>query len=304
MSVMADLESILDANSVFNQQPMSNYTSFNVGGPAQYLVLPRDFSQVAQVVSYCNEKGIQWHVVGKGTNLLISDEGLPGVVILIEENLAEVKMVDTTITAQAGASLQRVSSIARASSLTGLEFASGIPGTVGGAVAMNAGAYGGEIKDVLRRVLALSPQGDFVTYTPEEMELGYRHSVFQDNGHIVLEAEMELKIGDRKDIKERMREYSRRRKEKQPLAQPSAGSTFKRPPGHYAGQLIDECSLRGERWGGASVSQKHCGFIVNDNHATAQDIYNLIRRVQVAVKAKHGVELEPEVRIWGEFREE
>lgn len=303
MNIKADLEAMLDANSVYCQQAMASYTSFKVGGPAEFMVLPRDYSQVAQVIKYCNENKIDWYVIGKGSNLLVSDRGLKGVVIAIEENLAEVRVAGTTITAQAGSALPRISSIARASSLTGLEFASGIPGTVGGAVVMNAGAYDGEMKDVLRRVLALSPEGEFVSYTTEEMELGYRSSIFQTNGHIILEAEMELVEGDSEAIKEKINEFTRRRREKQPLDKPSAGSTFKRPPGHYAGQLIEQCSLRGECLGGAAVSDKHCGFIINANQATAQDIYNLIKKVQGAVREKHNVELHPEVRIWGEFDE-
>lgn len=304
MSIKADLETILDTNSVFCQQPMSNYTSFKVGGAAEYIVLPRDYSQVAQVISYCIRENLDWHVMGKGTNLLVSDHGLKGVVIAIEENLAEVRVAGTTIVAQAGAAITRVSSIAKASGLTGLEFASGIPGTVGGAVAMNAGAYDGEMKNVLRRVIAVSPQGEFKTYAGEEMELGYRTSVFQRNGNIILEAELELTEGDSEAIKEKIIDFTRRRRDKQPLDKPSAGSTFKRPPGHYAGQLIDSANLRGVRLGGAAVSEKHCGFIINDNQATAQDIYNLIKKVQAEVSAKHNVDLETEVRIWGEFSEE
>ena len=302
--IKADLEAILDMNSVYCQQSMANYTSFRVGGPAEYLVLPRDYSQVAQVITYCNKKGILWYVIGKGTNLLVSDHGLPGVVIAIEENLAEVRVAGTTITAQAGAALPRVSSIARASSLTGLEFASGIPGTVGGAVVMNAGAYDGEMKQVLQRAIAVTREGEFITYTAQQMELGYRTSIFQENGHIVLEAELELTEGDPETIKQKTNEFTRLRREKQPLDKASAGSTFKRPDGHYAGQLIEECSLRGHGLGGAKVSEKHCGFIINDNQATAQDIYNLIKKVQGEVKQKHGVDLHTEVRIWGEFKDE
>jgi len=283
---------------------MSNYTSFKVGGPAQYLVLPRDYSQVAQVVTYCNNNNIKWYVMGKGTNLLVSDHGLQGVVIAIEENLAEVRVAGNTITAQAGASLPRISSIAKASSLTGLEFASGIPGTVGGAIAMNAGAYDGEMKNVLRRAIAVTPQGEFVTYTVEDMELGYRTSIFQNNGDIILEAEMELVEGDSAAIKEKVNDFARRRRDKQPLEKASAGSTFKRPPGYYAGQLIEECHLRGFRLGGAAVSEKHCGFIINENQATAQEILNLIRKVQGEVKKKHNVEISTEVKIWGEFSDE
>ncbi|MGI6365526.1 MAG: UDP-N-acetylmuramate dehydrogenase [Bacillota bacterium] len=303
MKVKADLEAITDVNSVLCQQAMSRYTSFQVGGPAEYLVMPRDYSQVAQIITYCNENGLKWYVMGKGTNLLVSDSGLEGVVMVLEANLAEVRVADTLIVAQAGASLPRVSSIARANCLTGLEFASGIPGTVGGAVVMNAGAYGGEMKDVVRRVLAVTPQGEFVTYCGGELEMGYRSSIFQSNGNVVLEVEMELAPGDCDEIAAKMQEYTRRRKEKQPLDKPSAGSTFRRPPGHYAGQLIESCQLRGERLGGAAVSEKHCGFIVNENKASAQDIYDLITLVKAKVKAKHDVDLQTEVKIWGKFKD-
>lgn len=301
MSIKVDLEAILGVNSVSCQQPMARHTSFGVGGAADYFVLPRDYNQIMQVITYCNHHGIRWYVMGKGTNLLVSDRGLRGVVIAIGENLGEIRVAGTAITAQAGAALPRVSAIAKANSLAGLEFASGIPGSVGGAVAMNAGAYGGEMKQVLRRVLALSPAGEFVTFTLEQMSLGYRTSVFQGNGHTILEAELELKAGDRELIQEKINEYSRRRREKQPLDKASAGSTFKRPPGHYAGQLIESCNLRGVRLGGAAVSEKHCGFIINENQATAQDIYRLIRKVQAEVREQHNVDLQPEVKIWGEF---
>jgi UDP-N-acetylmuramate dehydrogenase len=301
MSIKVDLEAILGVNSVSCQQPMASHTSFGVGGAADYFVLPRDYNQIMQVITYCNHHGIRWYVMGKGTNLLVSDRGLRGVVIAIGENLGEIRVAGTAITAQAGAALPRVSAIAKANSLAGLEFASGIPGSVGGAVAMNAGAYGGEMKQVLRRVLALSPAGEFVTFTLEQMALGYRTSVFQGNGHTILEAELELKAGDRELIQEKINEYSRRRREKQPLDKASAGSTFKRPPGHYAGQLIESCNLRGVCLGGAAVSEKHCGFIINENQATAQDIYRLIRKVQAEVREQHNVDLQPEVKIWGEF---
>lgn len=300
--IKAQLESILGAGSVLCRQPLSQYTSFRVGGPAEYLVRPGDYSQVAQVIAYCAENGIQWYVLGRGTNLLVSDKGLPGVVIALGDNLARISVAGAKIVAQAGASLPRVSSVALVNSLAGLEFASGIPGSVGGAVVMNAGAYDGEMKDVLRRVLAVNSQGELVTFSLQEMELGYRSSAFQGNGHIVLEAELELLPGDARAIQEKMNEFNRRRWEKQPLDKASAGSTFKRPRGHYAGQLIESCNLRGMSLGGAAVSEKHCGFIINANQATAQDIFNLIRKVQEEVEKKHNILLVPEVKIWGEFK--
>lgn len=300
--IKAELESILGADSVLCRRPLSQYTSFKVGGPAEYLVLPGDYSQVARIITFCAENSIQWHVLGRGTNLLVSDNGLPGVVIVLGDNLAAVRVAGARIVAQAGASLPRVSAIALVNSLAGLEFANGIPGSVGGAVVMNAGAYGGEMKDVLLRVLTVNSRGELSTFGPKEMELGYRSSVFQRNGHIVLEAELELVPGDAGAIQEKMNEFNRRRREKQPLDKASAGSTFKRPTGHFAGQLIESCNLRGMVLGGAAVSEKHCGFIINANQATAQDIYDLIRKIQEEVRKKHNVFLVPEVKIWGEFQ--
>ncbi len=300
--IKAELESILGTDSVLCRRPLSQYTSFKVGGPAEYLVLPGDYSQVAQIIAFCAENSIQWHVLGRGTNLLVSDNGLPGVVIVLGDNLAAVRVAGARIVAQAGASLPRVSAIALVNSLAGLEFANGIPGSVGGAVVMNAGAYGGEMKDVLLRVLAVNSRGELSTFGPKEMELGYRSSVFQRNGHVVLEAELELVPGDAGTIQEKMNEFNRRRREKQPLDKASAGSTFKRPTGHFAGRLIESCNLRGMVLGGAAVSEKHCGFIINANQAAAQDIYDLIRKVQEEVRKKHNVLLVPEVKIWGEFQ--
>ena len=300
--IKTDLESIVGTDGVIARQPLSKYTSFQVGGPADFLVLPRDNQQIAQVSVYCTKNNIPLHVLGRGTNVLVSDNGLKGVVIALGENLSGVKVAGCGIVAQAGASLPRVSSIALVNSLTGLEFANGIPGSIGGAVVMNAGAYDGEMKNVLRRVLAVDRRGEFITYRPEEMDLGYRSSIFQRNSHIILEAELELVPGDALAIQEKMNEFSRLRREKQPLDKASAGSTFRRPPGHYAGQLIESCNLRGMVLGGAAVSEKHCGFIINANQATAQDIYNLIRKVQAEVQKKHNVQLAPEVKIWGEFQ--
>lgn len=304
MKILANLEAIMGGNSVFCQQPLARYTTFQVGGPAEYFVLPNNFNQVGQLLKYCQEEGLDWYIMGRGSNLLISDRGLKGVIILIEENLSEIQVQGNLIRAQAGALLGGVSKIAQITGLSGLEFAVGIPGTIGGAVVMNAGAYDGEMKDVLTRVLAVDVQGNFHNYEAHELELGYRQSIFQTNKQVVLEAEMELVEGDRQTIKEKMDELTRKREEKQPLDKASAGSTFKRPVGYYTGQLIDQCQLRGTRLGGAAVSDKHCGFIVNDRNATAQDIYNLVKKVQRVVREHHEVELHPEIRIWGDFEEQ
>lgn len=299
--IEAELISILGAESVLRQQPLSQYTSFRVGGAAEYLVLPRDYRGLAQLVNYCFKHNIPWWVLGRGTNLLISDKGLPGVVVALGDNLAQINVNGTTIIAQAGASLSRVCAAALANNLAGLEFAEGIPGSVGGAVTMNAGAYGGEMKDVLRQALAANCRGELVTFSAQEMELGYRSSVFQHNRHVVLEVKLALTPGNAKEIHSKMNEFTRSRRAKQPLDKASAGSTFRRPPGHYAGQLIESCRLKGATVGGAAVSDKHCGFIVNTNGATAQDIFNLIRLVQAEVRKQHAVQLVPEVKIWGEF---
>ncbi|HOC06566.1 MAG: UDP-N-acetylmuramate dehydrogenase [Bacillota bacterium] len=297
------LEKIVGAEAVLRQQPLSQYTSLKVGGAAEYLVKPKAYHEVAEIIAFCSARDIPWRVLGRGTNVLVSDQGLEGVVISLTDNLAKITVAGAKIIAQAGASLPRASSVALVNKLTGLEFAAGIPGSVGGAVVMNAGAYGGEMKDVLRRVQAVNSQGELVTFAAQEMELAYRSSVFQHNGHVVLEAELELVPGDPLAIQEKMDDFNRRRREKQPLEAASAGSTFKRPEGHYAGQLIESCNLRGTALGGAAVSEKHCGFIINTGQATAQDIYDLIRKVQAEVEKRHNVRLEPEVKIWGEFRD-
>lgn len=297
------LKKIVGTEAVLLQQPLSQFTSFKVGGDAEYLVKPKDYHEVAEVIAFCSASSIPWRVLGRGTNVLVSDQGLEGVVISLTDNLSQITVAGAKIIAQAGASLPRASSVALVNKLSGLEFAAGIPGSVGGAVVMNAGAYGGEMKDVLRKVLAVNSQGELVTFAAHEMELAYRSSVFQHNGHVVLEAELELVPGDPLAIQEKMDDFNRRRREKQPLEAASAGSTFKRPEGHYAGQLIESCNLRGASLGGAAVSEKHCGFIINTGQATAQDIYDLIRKVQTEVERRHNVRLEPEVKIWGEFRD-
>ena len=302
--IKAELESIVGSGAVLEGQLLARYTSFQVGGPAEFLVRPETFTQAAGIIAYCRENRLPLHVMGRGTNLLVSDRGLSGVVMVLGDNLAAIRATGPRIVAQAGASLARVSALALANNLSGLEFASGIPGSVGGAVVMNAGAFDGEMQDVLRQVLAANPRGELVSFGPQEMELGYRSSAFQNNDHLVLEAELELGPGSAGAIQAKMNDFNRRRRDKQPLDLPSAGSTFKRPPGHYAGQLIESCGLRGAKLGGAAVSEKHCGFIVNTGGATAGDVHALIRRVQAQVEKEQGVRLVPEVRFWGDFENE
>jgi UDP-N-acetylmuramate dehydrogenase len=280
---------------------MKKHTSFRIGGPADLFVLPETFEQTAQIVRICRENQAPFYVIGNGSNLLVSDQGYHGVVIQIYKNLSEVGVEGDTITAQAGAMLSVIAKRALEHSLTGFEFAAGIPGTIGGAAVMNAGAYGGELKDVLVEVTVLTGEGEIVNVPAEELQLGYRHSVIPQNGWIVLGAKLKLKKGDSEAIRSRMEELREQRVTKQPLDRPSAGSTFKRPEGHFAGKLIMDAGLRGFTVGGAQVSEKHCGFVINTGDATAADVYTLIQEVSKRVKAQTGVELEPEVKMLGEF---
>jgi len=242
-----------------------------------------------------------YYILGNGSNLLVSDKGYEGVVIQIFKNMNQITLEGDTITAQAGAILSAVANKALDSELTGFEFAAGIPGTLGGACVMNAGAYGGEMKDVLVNVVVLTQDGEFLTIPKEELELGYRTSVIAKKNYIVLEATIKLTKGDKNAIKERMDELKVQRTTKQPLEYPSAGSTFKRPVGHFAGKLIQDAGLRGFQVGGAQVSEKHCGFVINKDQATAADVAELMRQVSAIVKDQFGVELEAEVKRLGEF---
>ena len=283
-------------------EPLAPYTTFRVGGEAEALFLPgENWGAVPKAVKIAKEAGIPAWVMGNGSNLLISDEGLPGLVIRIGKDMGCVQVMDQSICAEAGASLAKIANEALQAGLTGLEFASGIPGTLGGGIVMNAGAYGGELKDVLGVVTYLTEDGEIKTVPAEELELGYRTSRFQTDGGVVLTALLALKQGDPDEIRAKMQDFNNRRKEKQPLEYPSAGSTFKRPEGYFAGALIEEAGLKGYTVGGAQVSEKHAGFVVNKGDASAQDIYTLIRDVQKKVEETSGVRLEPEVKMWGDF---
>jgi UDP-N-acetylmuramate dehydrogenase len=295
------LRGVTEEGQVLEQESMKKHTSFRIGGPADLFVLPETFEQTAQIVRICRENQAPFYVIGNGSNLLVSDQGYHGVVIQIYKNLSEVGVEGDTITAQAGAMLSVIAKRALEHSLTGFEFAAGIPGTIGGAAVMNAGAYGGELKDVLVEVTVLTGEGEIVNVPAEELQLGYRHSVIPQNGWIVLGAKLKLKKGDSEAIRSRMEELREQRVTKQPLDRPSAGSTFKRPEGHFAGKLIMDAGLRGFTVGGAQVSEKHCGFVINTGDATAADVYTLIQEVSKRVKAQTGVELEPEVKMLGEF---
>ena len=281
---------------VENDAVMAKYTSFRIGGPAKRMVFPQNEKDVTQLIALCREAKIFWMVIGKGTNLLIGDEGVDGVVM----NMAELSAIelrdDGTIYAEAGAQLSRIAVTAQGAGLAGFAFAHGIPGSLGGAVAMNAGAYGGEMKQVLRSVTALFADG-VRTLDLEELQLGYRHSIFSETEGVILSAVIALSEGDPGEIRAEMDDLMARRKKSQPLEFPSAGSTFKRPEGYFAGTMIDQCGLKGTSVGGAEVSEKHAGFIVNKGGATCEDVLGLIALVQKRVQEKFGVALEPEVKI-------
>lgn len=289
------------AQCILEQESMKKHTTFRIGGPADIFAVPDTIEKAAKIIGICREQKVPFYVIGNGSNLLVSDQGYRGVVVQVYKNLSAIEIKGDIITAQAGAMLSVIAKKAMAASLTGFEFASGIPGTVGGAAVMNAGAYGGEMKQVLTEVTVLTQEGELRRIPSEELKLGYRYSVIPEKGWIVLEAKLKLHRGDYDMIKARMDELKEKRVEKQPLELPSAGSTFKRPEGYFAGKLIMDAGLRGFSVGGAQVSEKHCGFVVNTGEATAKDVRDLIREVSRQVKTKFGVELEPEVKMLGEF---
>lgn len=292
---------IVGEENVHTDEPMSRHTTFRIGGSADYFVKPGNADEVAAVIAVCREYNIPYFILGNGSNLLVSDDGYRGMIINIMDNMNSVTVDGRIITAQAGAMLVRVSVMARDNALTGLEFASGIPGTIGGAVYMNAGAYGGEMKNVVKTVRAIDEYGRIYELDSEKMDFSYRHSIVEERKLIVLEVTLELEHGSREAIDDRMKELAEARRSKQPLEYPSAGSTFKRPEGYFAGKLIMDAGLRGYSVGGAQVAEKHCGFVINKGGATASDVVELIRDVQHDVDDKFGVTLEPEVKMLGEF---
>lgn len=291
----------LGSDNVKLQEPMSKHTTFRIGGPADFYLCPHSTKEVQQTIQICKEENLPYFILGNGSNLLVSDKGYRGAIIRLWKNFSDISVKDCCITAKAGALLSKVAAEALEEGLTGMEFASGIPGTIGGAVFMNAGAYGGEMKDIIKEVKVLDEQGQVRVLSNEEMKLGYRTSIVKEKGYTVLSAVLQLKKGDVSVIRETMEDLKNRRTSKQPLDMPSAGSTFKRPEGYFAGKLIMDSGLRGFSVGGAQVSEKHCGFVVNKGGATAEDVTALIREVQRRVKEKFGVELETEVRFLGEF---
>ena len=292
---------LLGEDRVFTEEAMSQHTTFKIGGPADYFLMPDKGEDVGRVIKICKEKEIPYFILGNGSNLLVGDGGYRGAVIQIYRNMSSVTVEGNEITAQAGALLSAVAAAAKNASLTGFEFAGGIPGTIGGAVVMNAGAFGGEMKEVLTEVTVMNAEGDIFTLPTEELELGYRTSIIKTAGYIVLEAKIRLKEGDPEVIRETMKDLTIRRTTKQPLEYPSAGSTFKRPEGYFAGKLIMDSGLAGYQVGGAQVSEKHCGFVINAGDATARDVRTLMDNVRDIVYKKYGVTLEPEVKFLGEF---
>lgn len=282
-------------------EPMNRHTTFKIGGPADVFVSPTDEHQVKSIIHVCQENQIPYYVIGNGSNLLVSDKGFRGVIIEIFKNMSDISVDGECVVAYGGATLARVAVVAQNHGLGGMEFAQGIPGTIGGGVAMNAGAYGGEMKDIIQDVTVMDQQGNIEVLELEQLDLGYRTSKVQKEKLIVLKVTLKLEQKEQEAIKELMKDFASRRKEKQPLEYPSAGSTFKRPAGYFAGKLIMDCELRGHQIGGARVSDKHCGFVINQDQATCEDILDLIHYVQNQVKKKFNVELEPEVRIIGEF---
>lgn len=286
----------------WEQEIMSKHTTFRVGGPADFYLVPETEEEVAEAVNFAKDKGLSYYPIGRGSNLLVGDRGYHGVIIEIGSGMEKLQIhEDGFVEAQAGITLAKMASELAAHGLVGFEFASGIPGTLGGAVAMNAGAYGGEIKDTIVSATVLTETGDILVLGKEELALGYRTSIIQKKPYMVLSVVFSFSQGQPGEIRERMRELNEKRREKQPLEYPSAGSTFKRPAGHFAGKLIEDAGLCGYRIGDAQVAEKHCGFIINRGHATAADIRRLIEDVQQRVKEQSGVELEPEVRMVGKF---
>ena len=289
------------SDRVLLEEPMKRHTTFRIGGPAEVFVMPGNLEEVQRILEICRTEDLPYFILGNGSNLLVGDGGFRGVVLQIFKKMNDVRVEGERVTAQAGVLLSKVASAAYNASLTGLEFAAGIPGTLGGAVRMNAGAYGGEMKQVLESAVVLTQEGELLTIPVEELGLAYRTSVVEKKDYVVVEATLRLKKGDQAAIREVMDDLKQRRVTKQPLEFGSAGSTFKRPEGYFAGKLIEDAGLRGFRIGDAQVSEKHCGFVINRGNATAAQVCELMQEVVKKVKETSGVTLEPEVKRIGEF---
>ena len=294
------LAAIVSSDAIIENEPMSKHTTFRIGGNADMFVSPKT-EQVSEIIALAKEYDVSVTIIGNGSNLLVGDKGIRGLVISFGKEAEKIVLEGNRMTIGAGTLLSKVAAEAARNSLTGLEFAAGIPGTLGGAIVMNAGAYGGEIKDVVVSAEVLTPDGEVLELSKDELDLSYRHSCIPEKGYIVLEVTIELAVGDERHIREVMDDFKKRRIEKQPLEYPSAGSTFKRPEGFFAGKLIQDADLRGYTIGGAQVSEKHCGFVINKGNATAKDVCILIEDVKRIVYEKFQVEMEPEVKMIGEF---
>lgn len=298
--IYKNLLNILDKEGIYLNEPMKNHISFKVGGPADFLLKPKTEDEIKRLIEFFKNENIPYIVIGNGSNLLVKDGGIRGVVIKIADNFNKFEIEDTKVVAQSGALLSFMGKAILNKSLTGFEFAAGIPGTLGGAIAMNAGAYGGEMKDIVKSVRLMDSKGNIIELSNKEMEFEYRRSLISKSDYIVLSAIMELKEGNFDEIKGYMKELTKSRVTKQPLNLPSAGSTFKRPEGHFAAKLIEDSGLKGLTLGGAKVSEKHSGFVVNIGDAKAKDIIELINVVKSTVYSKFGVMLEEEVKILGD----
>ena len=297
---LTELQNVMGGSGIFMEEPMKKHTTFRVGGPADVLVQP-DETALAAILALCRQYYVPYSFIGNGSNLLVGDKGIRGVVIEMTDPMGNIEVDGTKITAQAGAMLSKIANTAASNGLGGMEFAAGIPGSVGGAVVMNAGAYGGEMKDIIERVYVLDENGAQLELDRDALDLGYRHSCIPEKKYIVTKVVLELVPRNEAEIRSEMKELNEKRAEKQPLQYPSAGSTFKRPEGYFAGKLIMDAGLRGYQVGGAQVSEKHCGFVINKGDATAADICQLMRDVSDKVQAQFGVVLEPEVKMIGEF---
>ena len=297
---LTELQNVMGGSGIFMEEPMKKHTTFRVGGPADVLVQP-DETALAAILALCRQYYVPYSFIGNGSNLLVGDKGIRGVVIEMTDPMGNIEVHVTKITAQAGAMLSKIANTAASNGLGGMEFAAGIPGSVGGAVVMNAGAYGGEMKDIIERVYVLDENGARLELDRDALDFGYRHSCIPKKKYIVTKVVLELVPRDEAEIRSEMKELNEKRAEKQQLQYPSAGSTFKRPEGYFAGKLIMDAGLRGYQVGGAQVSEKHCGFVINKGDATAADICQLMQDVSDKVQAQFGVVLEPEVKMIGEF---
>lgn len=294
------LTNLLGDSTVLFDEPMDKHTTFRIGGKAEAFVRAESIEELSDLRAFCSREEIPFLFIGKGSNILVSDKGISGVVATFGERMCEIRVKDDMIIAEAGATLSAVAGFALQRGLTGMEFAAGIPGSVGGAIRMNAGAYGGDMSQVVGWVRVLEPDGNIKTILGAHMEFGYRTSILKELPYIVLACGIQLMPGDETQVRQTMLELAAKRREKQPLEYPSAGSTFKRPEGFFAGKLIEDAGLRGKKIGGAMVSEKHCGFIINEGNATAKDVTELIEFVRKTVYERFGVLLEPEVIFVGD----